>query len=294
MLHRSGAGWDVASFAAAAGPVLEADPVRHTLALTVLDRWAGGAGKPALLLTVRRRGAVVGLALREHGRPVLVSALPPALAAAVVARALAVDPRPAGAAGPVPEAEAHAAAHAAATGAGVEVAMRQRLFRLVALAPPVAVPGNCRLAGPSDVDLLARWQADFLAEAVGALGPSDDPRPGIVEALAGGAGYVLWERDGEPRAYAVARRPVAGMARIGPVYTPPEHRGRGHGSAVTAAATAWAQRAGAREVCLFTDLANPVSNAIYPRLGYRPVHDAVELRFGAAGPAGLPTGPDTG
>jgi predicted GNAT family acetyltransferase len=69
------------------------------------------------------------------------------------------------------------------------------------------------------------------------------------------------------------------MTRVGPVYTPPESRGHGYGSAVTAAASAWAHDAGAREVVLFTDLANPVSNAIYPRIGYRPVLDALELRF---------------
>jgi predicted GNAT family acetyltransferase len=69
------------------------------------------------------------------------------------------------------------------------------------------------------------------------------------------------------------------MTRIGPVYTPPEQRGHGYGTAVTAAATAWALGAGAREVCLFTDLANPVSNAIYPRVGYRPLLDACELTF---------------
>lgn len=33
--------------------------------------------------------------------------------------------------------------------------------------------------------------------------------------------------------------------------------------------------AGARSVVLHTDLANPVSNAIYPRLGFRPVHDVL-------------------
>lgn len=38
---------------------------------------------------------------------------------------------------------------------------------------------------------------------------------------------------------------------------------------------------GAWQVVLFTDLANAVSNAIYPRLGYRPVHDAVEIAFAA-------------
>jgi predicted GNAT family acetyltransferase len=67
------------------------------------------------------------------------------------------------------------------------------------------------------------------------------------------------------------------MTRLGPVYTPPERRGHRYGSAATAAATQWALDAGARHVVLFTDLANPVSNSIYPRLGYRLVHDDVQL-----------------
>jgi predicted GNAT family acetyltransferase len=40
-----------------------------------------------------------------------------------------------------------------------------------------------------------------------------------------------------------------------------------------------AQQAGAREVVLFTDLANPTSNALYQRLGYRPVSDRHVLLF---------------
>jgi GNAT superfamily N-acetyltransferase len=278
VLHRSGDRWDVAAFAAAAGAVLDADPVRHTLAQTVLDRVGRGSAEPELLLTVHRRGGLAGAVLRERGRSVLVSALPPGLAAAAARRAVEADPAPRGVAGPVPEAEAYAAAHAALTGAGVAVAMRQRLFRLVALCPPRGVAGACRLAGPADVDLLARWQTAFGAEAVRALGPPTDPRPGVVATMEEGYGHVLWERGGSV-AYAVVRPPVAGMARIGPVYTPPELRGHGYGTAVTAAATAWALDAGAREVCLFTDLSNPVSNAIYPRIGYRPLLDACELTF---------------
>ena len=37
--------------------------------------------------------------------------------------------------------------------------------------------------------------------------------------------------------------------------------------------------AGASTVLLFTDLANATSNAIYQRLGYRPVEDRIELSF---------------
>ena len=74
-------------------------------------------------------------------------------------------------------------------------------------------------------------------------------------------------------------RAVAGQVRIGPVYTPPGRRGRGFGGAVTAAVSQAARDAGVAEVLLYTDLANPTSNAVYQRLGYRPVEDRVVLSF---------------
>jgi predicted GNAT family acetyltransferase len=67
-----------------------------------------------------------------------------------------------------------------------------------------------------------------------------------------------------------ATRAVAGQARVGPVYTPPERRGRGFGGAVTAAVSQAAIDAGVAEVLLYTDLANPTSNALYQHLGYEP------------------------
>jgi predicted GNAT family acetyltransferase len=80
---------------------------------------------------------------------------------------------------------------------------------------------------------------------------------------------------------AALNRPAAGATRVGPVYTPPDLRGRGYASAVTAAVSRAALAAGAQEVVLFTDLANPTSNAIYRRLGYEPVEDRVILSFAA-------------
>jgi predicted GNAT family acetyltransferase len=77
--------------------------------------------------------------------------------------------------------------------------------------------------------------------------------------------------------------PTPNGLRIGPVYTPPEHRGHGYGSAVTAAASQGALDRGKRFCFLYTDLANPTSNAIYMRLGYRPVCDSREIAF-TAGP----------
>jgi hypothetical protein len=42
---------------------------------------------------------------------------------------------------------------------------------------------------------------------------------------------------------------------------------------------------GATEVVLYTDLANPTSNALYERLGYRPVEDRTVLTFQRRDPA---------
>jgi hypothetical protein len=73
--------------------------------------------------------------------------------------------------------------------------------------------------------------------------------------------------------------PTPNGIRIGPVYTPPEHRRRGYGSAVTAAASERNLDRGCRFCFLYTDLANPTSNRIYMDLGYEPVGDSAEYRF---------------
>lgn len=74
-------------------------------------------------------------------------------------------------------------------------------------------------------------------------------------------------------------RAAAGVARVGPVYTPPEQRRQGYGAAVTAACTSDALDRGASDVVLFTDLANPTSNAIYQQIGYRPLCDHLVITF---------------
>ena len=71
-----------------------------------------------------------------------------------------------------------------------------------------------------------------------------------------------------------------GVTRISGVWTPPELRGRGYATAVVAARSTARQDAG--EACmLFTDLANPTSNAIYQAIGYRRVGDNVNIAFSA-------------
>jgi predicted GNAT family acetyltransferase len=119
------------------------------------------------------------------------------------------------------------------------------------------------------------WFGAFLSESHTLAHPDIGK---AVDERVGYGGMTLWEADGVPVSMAGVTRQVAGMIRVAPVYTPPGYRRRGYAGAVTAAVTQAALDAGAGEVLLFTDLANPTSNALYQRLGYHPVEDRVIMR----------------
>ena len=261
---------ELAGFRARAWPLLAADPVRHTVALTALDGLL--RGEPAeTLVTVDEDGELVGAALRAAGRRVVLAV--PVRAAAPLAELLATaDAELPGAFGAVDVVEAFAAAWTAGTGGEIGGTVTQRLFVLGELVEPVGVAGGARHACDADAELVARWRAAFAAEALHEQPETPAGKPEPVD-----PGVLVWELRGVPVALACARAPQAGMSRIGPVYTPPEQRGHGYAPAVTAAATRFARQAGATDVVLFTDLSNPVSNRIYPRLGFRPVGDYREV-----------------
>lgn len=160
------------------------------------------------------------------------------------------------------------------TGVAVRRGVGLRLFRLGELRPPVRLPeGQARRAATADRELLLTWCAEF-AHEVGE--PPGHAAAWVDERLAHGV-FTLWEEAGRPVSMAGTTRPVAGVVRVGPVYTPPAYRRRGYASAVTAVASRAALDAGANAVVLYTDLANLTSNAIYQRLGYQPVSDRAVL-----------------
>lgn len=147
-----------------------------------------------------------------------------------------------------------------------------------------------RAALEADLPLLAAWFGEFHAEALGRL-PAPDPesvaRSRMLLAPEVG-GMRLWENAaGEPVAMAGYGAPMRHAFRIGPVYTPPAQRGRGYGSAITAALTQELLDRGCQYSLLFADVDYAPSNRVYLRIGYRPVCDleqaVVTQRSGAQG-----------
>ncbi|RGA03764.1 GNAT family N-acetyltransferase [Microbispora triticiradicis] len=263
----------VEEYAAAAEPWLLRDPVRNTVVLTVLRGIRTGQFAEDLLMgwLTDEEGGVAGAFCHTPPRPLLLGDVPPGALPALAAALIERDREIAGVTGPVVAAETFAGAWwRPATGR-----TSQRLYRLGALRPPSA-RGKARIAGQDDLALAVRFFREFQEEAHVDRGA--DPTP-VVAVRLNRDELLWWEDDDRPVSIAGVSAPIAGMSRIGPVYTPPGLRGRGYGSAVTHAATRKALDEGATEVLLFTDLGNPTSNSIYQRLGYRPVADYVTVHF---------------
>jgi RimJ/RimL family protein N-acetyltransferase len=170
------------------------------------------------------------------------------------------------------------------TGGTVDVAQHTRLHRLDALVPPRPVRGSLRPAGPDDVELSLSWFEAFARDADEQAGRPPGSMHEVAETEATmlrrieGERIWLWTDDaGTPVHLTGVNPPAFAAARIGPVYTPREHRGRGYAGAAVAALSQRLLDDGAVP-CLYTDQANPTSNALYAALGYRPVVDMVNLR----------------
>jgi GNAT superfamily N-acetyltransferase len=274
---------DVAEYLTAAGDFLRSRAAENTVQLaateTIRVRGAAAFGDEAPLFGWWAAPGEPVSAAFMHTPPFgLALTAAPAGVAAALAEALADRGRfPAWVMADPATAPSFAAAWERLTGRSARVGRRSRLYRLARLLPPdPAAPGRARVAAPADSGLLLSWLEAFHREADD--GGRPDMRRTVADRLSYG-GLTLWETGDGPVSLAGVTRAVAGQARIGPVYTPPERRGRGFGGAVTAAVSQAAKDAGVAEVLLYTDLANPTSNALYQRLGYQPVGDSVQLSF---------------
>ena len=92
-------------------------------------------------------------------------------------------------------------------------------------------------------------------------------------------GCCLWEVEGIVVSMAGFAGPTPNGIRVAWVYTPPENRGKGFAGACVAALSQKLLDDGRKFCFLYTDLANPISNHVYLKIGYEPVTDATVYSF---------------
>ncbi len=276
---------DAAAFLAEAEPLLLADEARHNLILGIAGNVRDGVYGDFRLWLVRDGAEVAAAALQTPPYNLILARPRSSQALAALAEAVAGEELP-GVVGTEPEVHELAELWCRHTGRGARTNMRQGVYALDRVEPLPAAPGSVRVATADDRELAVRWLVAFADEALHEGEPGRDRAGEMIDHRLSSrtAGILLWEDGGEPVSLAGWGGATPNGIRVGPVYTPPELRGRGYATALTAELS---QRlldgrlfAGGRRFCfLYTDLANPTSNAIYERIGYRRVCESAEIVF---------------
>ena len=263
---------------------LGADPVGHNLPLSLINSQLTAveptADEVGRYWWARRSGVVVGACIQfDPGTPCVVAADDRAVVLALVeAVAGLVDDVP-GVRGQPDVSAAFAGAWASIRKVAVSIEQAQRFYQLHTLIPAAPMPGRLRLAVAEDLELLTDWAAGFERDAQGNDAPAAPALSGMMSSNIERSLVWIWEHD-QPVSMSAASQPVGGVSRIRSVYTPPEHRNQGWAAVCVSALVARLMSTGVERCVLFTDLANPTSNAIYQRLGFEPHSEHVEFRFG--------------
>lgn len=267
----------------AVGPALRRRPVVNQLTIAIAqmcEKEPERYGAGCIFFSVEDDGAAVGAALQTPPWPVQVSDASVA-AARELGRAFAAEPGTlVGVGGPDDAPGVFAEAYAAARGLTYHREESLGAFELTAVSELPAVPGRRVIAGPEHAAMLQAWLVAFHDEATRHDPPARaDAGP---RAVSTGRAHVWLDADGTPVSYAFNNRDVEGWASIGPVYTPPQARGRGYATGLVASLSQFLLDQGRPGCTLYTNLANPISNAIYERIGYRRVGSAYRYRFAGA------------
>jgi predicted GNAT family acetyltransferase len=281
---------DAETFREVATSYLTRDEARHNLVLgisstlvqtpdlyPVFDLWVVSEGDDVTAVAVRTPPLNLVLA-----QPTTDAALE-----ALVDRLLSEGQDLPGVVAATPELDAFVGAWTAARDVDATIVFRHGIYELreVMAVPPAT--GRSRRVTPKDRDRAIAWALAFADEVL----PEETDRERhvrLVDARLGAtedAGLWIWEDDGEPVSISGYGGSTPHGIRIGPVYTPPERRGRGYATSLVAEQSRWLLGTG-RSLCfLYTDLDNPTSNALYRRIGYRMIAEAKEVRFDPRGAA---------
>ena len=237
--------------------------------------------EPPLLLSIRENGGTACVAVRTPPHRIVLSVIETELEAVVdhlIRYLRTIDASIPGVVGPETEARYFSGKWTKTVpGVTARPAKRLRVFEARSVVDVPLSPGRLRHAEMEDLPLMAKWIAKFSSEAIG-----KEPEPGRAERNAekyiAGRKLYVWDHDG-PVSIVKESRAMKNGTVISLVYTPPELRSRGYATSSVYQLTKKLLIGGYKFCSLFTDLANPASNHIYPKIGFVPLGDTLEFDF---------------
>ncbi|MDQ6836153.1 MAG: GNAT family N-acetyltransferase [Actinomycetota bacterium] len=269
---------DAAAFQARAGQFIESRPQANVLATILLAILEGRYAhvRPVFGCQLDGDGTVTAAAIRTPPRSLITTELSEHETEPMLEAWLREDPGLPGVNGPPATVCALAAGWQRGVGGTARLGRSMAMHSLQRVLDPARPPsGRLRHAEHSERDRLITWWQAFITET---SHQDANDAEAMVDARLDHDAVFVWDDGGAVSLVAVSPR-VAGIVRIGPVYTPPERRRRGYAGMAVAEVSREALHAGARGCMLFTDLDNPTSNRIYAEIGYRRFADWAEYVF---------------
>ena len=266
--HKTGA-----DFLAQAGNWLEQAEAENNLILGIAAFFKSNSNQPKIepyFFTVEDDGIIVGAALMTPTRRLLITRMSDPTAALLADYLLAEGAPVPGVLGPKECARVFAENWIGKTGLSSRLKMSERIYACESVFMPILSRGNLRTATPDDESLLVHWAGEFCREAK--IEDETAYTQAQLPKLIAKEWLYVWD-DGEVVSMADFGRETAHGIAVSLVYTPPRWRNKGYATSCVASLTKRMLDNGKKFCCLFTDLANPTSNGIYQRIGYREICD---------------------
>jgi predicted GNAT family acetyltransferase len=272
---------DAGQFLERVQPFLVRREAEHCLMLGLLDELRSGeqlGDAPPLMASVEERGEVAGVALMTPPRNLILSWTAGDSILDTIARELhaagVVIP---GVNGSADVAQKFVSRWSKLSGCNYRVQMAQRIYQLRLVTNESRAAGRLREPTLSDEALLREWRAAFSMDAEGM--DREEAEKDAALPLRESRHLLLWEVGGSAVSMVGYSGRTPNGIRVAWVYTPPENRGKGFAGACVAALSQKLLDDGRRFCFLYTDLANPISNHVYLKIGYEPVTDATVYSF---------------
>lgn len=258
-------------------------PAEHNLILGLAPGLVSGRhdyDAPLYLASIEIGDEVVGYAFRTPPYKLGVSSLPATVVPTLVDDVGEVYDSIPAVMGPRETAALVARTWAARHGCEVRAGQKLRIHALTAVADDLdTARGLLRPASHEEEPLIRDWLRAFEIETgIRSVDATAAARRMIQEKQ-----MFVWVDD-EPTSMVAAVGATPTGMRVGYVYTPPRRRGHGYASAAVAELSRRTLAGGRPNLYLYTDLANPISNRIYARIGYEPVADVCDFEFVAPEP----------
>jgi predicted GNAT family acetyltransferase len=259
---------DAAAFLDHAGPFLRNNAIHNNVILGIAGRLVDAPWDDAVMVTVDDGDTPCLAGLMTPPWRLIVST-GPAEAIPILVEALR-DPgsKPPGVVGLAAMAEQFVSAWTAATGETVASGTAMNLQVADRVDAPADVRGALRFAKATEAEWVTACFIQFAIDIDADESERGESRKSAAAYMARGEVWV-WDVDGAPVSMVCCNRMGSEGARVAPVYTLPEERGRGYASAAVAALTTRLLDDGAQWCAIFADVDNATTNTIYQRIGYK-------------------------